>query len=69
MGVGIMIVYIKTDDIYKDSEKEFETKFDASNYELDRPLCKGKHKNVIGLMKDKLGRKNLLDLEWKLVVT
>ena len=35
MGVGIMIVYIKTDDIYKDIEKEFETKFDASNYELD----------------------------------
>ena len=63
MGVGIMIVYIKTDDIYKDIEKEFETKFDASNYELGRPLCKGKHKNVIGLMKDKLGRKNLLDLE------
>ena len=27
------------------------------NNELDRPLPKGKNKNVIGLMKDKLGGK------------
>ena len=31
--------------------------FDASNYELDRPLPKGTNKIVIGLMKDELGRK------------
>ena len=28
-----------------------------SNYELDRPLNKGKNKKVICLMKDELGRK------------
>ena len=33
------------------------TRFDTSNYELDRPLPKGKNKNVIALMKDKLNGK------------
>ena len=32
-------------------------KFDTSNYECDRPLPKGKYKQVIGLMKDELGGK------------
>ena len=31
------IVYIKTDDIYKDIA-DVETRFDTSNYEFDRPL-------------------------------
>ena len=51
------IVYIKTDDIYKDIAEDVETRFDTSNYELDRPLPKGKNKKVIGLMKDELGGK------------
>ena len=38
------IVYIKTDDIYKDIAEDVETRFDTSNYELDRPLPKGKNK-------------------------
>ena len=41
------IVSIKTDDIYKDIAKDLETRFDSSNYELDRPLLKGKNKRVI----------------------
>ena len=32
------IVYIKTDDIYKDIAEDFETRFDTSTYEIDRPL-------------------------------
>ena len=36
------IVYIKTDDTYKDIVEDFETRFDTSNYELDRSLPKGK---------------------------
>ena len=32
------ILYIKTDDIYKDIAEDVETRFDASNYELDTPL-------------------------------
>ena len=39
----VSIVYIKTDDIYKDIAEDVETRFDTSNYELDRPLPKGKN--------------------------
>ena len=37
------IVYIKADDIYKDTVKDDGTRFDTSNYELGRPLPKGKY--------------------------
>ena len=55
MDTHRFIVYIKTEDIYSDIAKVVETKFDTSNYELDRLLPKGKNKNVIGVIKDKLG--------------
>ena len=51
------IVYIKTDDTYKDIAKDLEIRYDTLNYELDGPLSKEKNKKVIGLMKDELGRK------------
>ena len=51
------IVYIKADDIYKDIAEDVETRFDTSNYEVDRPLPKEKNKKVVGLMKDELNRK------------
>ena len=51
------LVYIKAEDIYKDIAEDIETKFDTSNYELDRPLPKGKNRKVIRLMKDELARK------------
>ena len=38
-------------------QKMLKTRFDTSNYELDRPLLKGKIKKVIGLMKGELGGK------------
>ena len=41
------IVYIKTDDIYKDITEDIETRFDTLNYELERPFPKGKNKKVI----------------------
>ena len=50
-------VSIKTDDIYKDIAEDVETRFDTSNYELDRYYQKEKKKKVIGLIKDELGRK------------
>ena len=50
-------VYIKTDDIHKDIAEDVETRFDTSNYELDRSLPKGKNKKVIGIMKDELDGK------------
>ena len=57
MDTDSFIVYIKTDDIYKDILKDVETIFDPSNHEWDRPLPKRKNKKVIGLMKDELGEK------------
>ena len=41
MDTGSFIVFIETDDIYKDIAEDVETRFDTSNYELDRPLPKG----------------------------
>ena len=57
MDTNRFIVYIKTDDIYKDIVEDVETRFDTSNFELDRPFPKGKTKKVTGLMKDELGGK------------
>ena len=48
---------MKTEDIYKDIAEVVETRFDTSNYELDRLLPKGKNKKVIVLMKDELREK------------
>ena len=50
-------VYIKTEDIYRNIAIDVETRFDTSNYELERSLPKIKNKNVIRLMKDELGGK------------
>ena len=58
MDTDSLFVYIKTAYIYKDIAEDDETRFDTSNCELDRPLPKGKNKNVIGLMKDKLMEKS-----------
>ena len=44
-------VYIKTEGVYVDIAKDVEAIFDASNYELDRPLVKGQTIKVIALMK------------------
>ena len=52
MGTDSFVVHVKTDDIYKDIAENVETRFDTSNFELNRPLPKGKNKKVIGLMKD-----------------
>ena len=53
-------VYIKTDDTYKDIAEDVEKRFDTSNYELGRPLPKGKYEKAIGLMKDELGGKIII---------
>ena len=54
MDKGSFIKNVKTDDIYKDIPEYVETRFDTSNYELDKPTSKGKNKKVIRLMKDEL---------------
>ena len=46
VDTDIFIAYIKTDDTYKDIEEVVETRFDTSNYELDKPLAKEKKTNL-----------------------
>ena len=50
-----LIMNIKTKDFYRDIAQDVKERFDTSNYDVDRPLPKGKNKKVIGLMKDELG--------------
>ena len=57
MDTGSFVVYIRTDDLYKDIAEDVETRFVFSICELDRPLPKGKNKKVTGLIKDELGGK------------
>ena len=64
MDTDSFIVYVKTVDIYKDTAKDVKTRFDTSNYELDRPSSKGTNEKTIGFMKDELDGKitqNFLD--------
>ena len=42
MDTESLIVYIKTDDIYKDIAEDVVTRFDPLNYKLDRPFPKRK---------------------------
>ena len=68
METDSFFVYIKTDDICKEIAEDVETRFETSNYQLDRPLPKEKNKKVIGLMKDEIcGKimKTFLDLKAK----
>ena len=55
MDTDSLIMNIKTKDFYKDIAQDVEESFDTSNYDVDRPLPKGKNKKIIGLMKDELG--------------
>ena len=57
MDTDSFIMNIKTNDFYKDFSNDVENRFDTSNYEVNRPLPTGKHKKVIGLMRDELGGK------------
>ena len=57
MDTDSFMAYIKTEDIYVDIAKDVETRFDISDYELDKLLPTGKNKRVIGLKIDDLGGK------------
>ena len=47
--------HVKTGAIYKDIAEDIETRYDTLNFEVDRPLPKGKNNKVINLIKDELG--------------
>ena len=61
----MQVMYIKTEDFYKDIAGDVERWFDTSNYaEKDkRPLPIGKNKKVIGKFKDELGGKIMRNFE------
>ena len=44
MDTDSFIVHVKIDDIYKDIVENVETRFDTSNFDIDRPLPKRKKK-------------------------
>ena len=61
MYTDSFIMNIKKNDFYKDISNDVENRFDTSNYEVKRPLPTGKNKKVIGLMKDELGGKIIME--------
>ena len=50
MDIDSFLVSIKTDDI-ADVGEDIETRFDTSNYRLNKPLLKGNNKKVISVLK------------------
>ena len=58
MDTSSFIFHVKkTDDIYKDILEDVGTKFDTSNFELDRSLPKEKKLESNWVNKDELGEK------------
>ena len=57
MDTDSFIIYVETDDFYKDTSNDIKKWFDTSNFskDINRPLEKGKNKKVIGKFKDELG--------------
>ena len=61
MDTDSFIMNIKTNYFYEDIASDVENRFDTSNYEVNRTLATGKNKKVIGLMKDELGGKIIME--------
>ena len=61
MDTDIFIIHIKSEDFYKDIADDVKKRYDTSNYEVDRPLPKRMNKKVVGLMKDELGGKIIIE--------
>ena len=63
MDTDSFIIHIKTEDFYKDIADDVKTFCNTSNYGEDekRPLPRGMNKKVIGLMKDELGGKIMIE--------
>ena len=57
MDTDSFIIYVETEDFYKDISNIIDKWFDTSNFskDINRPLGKGKNKKVIGNIKDELG--------------
>ena len=63
MDTDSFVMHIKTEDFYKDIAGDVERWFDTSNYDKNdkRPLKTGINKKVIGMFKDELGGKIMIE--------
>ena len=63
MDTDSFVIHIKTEDFYKDIADDVERWFDTSNYDenYERPIPTGKNKKVIGLFKNELGGKIMIE--------
>ena len=57
------VIYVETEDFYKDIASDMDKWFDTSNYDKrdERPLPIGKNKKVIGMFKDELDGKIMIE--------
>ena len=63
-GYWSFIIHIKTQDFYEDIANDVKNWVDTFNYDENdkRPLPIGKNKKLIGLFKDELGGKIMIEL-------
>ena len=63
MDTDSVIIYIKTEDFYKDIPNDINKWFDTSGYDKNdnRPLPIAINKKVIGMLKDELGGKTMME--------
>ena len=57
-----LLFIIKPNIFYEDIANDVKEWFDTSNYDNNRPIPIGKNKKVIGLFKDELGWKIMIEL-------
>ena len=64
MDTDSFTINIETEDFYKDIANDVERRFDTYNYDKNdkRPPPIGKNKKVIGLFKDGLGGKIMIEV-------
>ena len=57
MDTDSFVIYVETEDFYKDIANDVDKWFDTSNYDKkdESPLPTGKNEKVIGMFKDELG--------------
>ena len=61
MDTDSFIINTKINDFHEDIATDVANRFDTSNYEVNRSLPMGKNKKIIGLMKDELGAKIIME--------
>ena len=58
------VIHIKTEEFFEDISNNVEKWFDTSNYDEndERPLPIGKNRRILGLFKDELGGKIMVEV-------